>query len=81
MTKKQKTESENLQQQIDCLQKEKDEIFNQLQRVSADYLNYQKRAPKQIADTIAYEKENVIKSLLPALDNFEHTLQNAHSAE
>jgi molecular chaperone GrpE len=28
-----------------------------------------------------YKKEKIIKTLLPTLDNFEHTLQNAHSAE
>ena len=67
-------------QQLNDLRKEKDEIFEKLQRVSADYANFQKRVPKQISDTIAYEKEMLIKSLLPALDNFEHTLQNAHSA-
>jgi len=69
------------QKQIEDLQKEKDELFAKLQRVSADYANFQKRAPKQIADTISYEKEKIIKTLLPALDNFEHTLQNARSAE
>jgi len=69
------------QKQIEDLQKEKDELFAKLQRVSADYANFQKRAPKQISDTILYEKEKIIKTLLPALDNFEHTLQNAHSAE
>ena len=72
---------EELRDTIESLQKEKDELFGKLQRVSADYANYQKRAPKQISDTISYEKERIIKSLLPALDNFEHTLQNAHSAE
>lgn len=56
-------------------------LHGMLQRVSADYANFQKRVPKQIADTIGYEKERIIKTLLPALDNFEHTLQNAHSAE
>ncbi len=69
-------ELKELQQQLNDLQKEKDEVFEKLQRVSADYANYQKRAPKQISDTIAYEKETLIKSLLPALDNFEHTLQS-----
>jgi len=69
------------QKQIEDLQKEKDELFAKLQRVSADYANFQKRAPKQISDTILYEKEKIIKTLLPALDNFEHALQNAHSAE
>lgn len=76
-----KAELEELQRTLESVQKEKDELFEKLQRVSADYANYQKRAPKQIADTIGYEKERIIKTLLPVLDNFEHTLQNAHSAE
>ncbi len=79
--KAKKDGTEELNQSLDSLQKEKDELFGKLQRVSADYANFQKRVPKQIADTICYEKEKIIKSLLPALDNFEHTLQNAHSAE
>jgi len=80
-TKAKKDELEKLHRLIDDLQKEKDELFGKLQRVSADYANYQKRAPKQIADTICYEKEKIIKTLLPILDNFEHTLVNADSAE
>ena len=79
--KAKKDGTEELHQSLNSLQKEKDELFGKLQRVSADYANFQKRVPKQIADTICYEKEKIIKSLLPALDNFEHTLQNAHSAE
>ena len=79
--KAKKSELEKLRDIIEDLQKEKDELFGKLQRVSADYANFQKRAPKQIADTIAYEKEKTIKTLLPVLDNFEHTLQNAQSAE
>lgn len=76
-----KNELSELRQQLNELQKEKDELFGKLQRVSADYANFQKRAPKQISDTIAYEKEMIIKTLLPALDNFEHTLQNEQSIE
>ena len=65
----------------DCLRELLGVAIGQYQRVSADYANFQKRAPKQIADTIAYEKEKIIKTLLPVLDNFEHTLQNTRSAE
>jgi len=79
--KAQKSELEELKKTLESVQQEKDELFEKLQRVSADYANYQKRAPKQIADTIGYEKERIIKTLLPVLDNFEHTLQNVHSAE
>lgn len=77
----QKGEVDELRSVIESLRKEKDELFGKLQRVSADYANFQKRVPKQIADTIGYEKERVIKTLLPVLDNFEHTLQNARAAE
>ena len=79
--KETKSELEELRRTLESLQKEKDELFGKLQRVSADYANFQKRVPKQIADTICYEKERIIKTLLPVLDNFEHTLQNADSAE
>ena len=72
---------EELRNTIENLQKEKVELFEKLQRISADYANFQKRVPKQIADTLAYEKETIIKSLLPVLDNFEHTLQNTNSVE
>ncbi len=76
-----KSQLEELRQQLDNLQKERDELFGKLQRLSADYANFQKRAPKQINDTIAYEKQKLIKSLLPTLDNFEHTFQKANSAQ
>jgi molecular chaperone GrpE len=79
--KAQECKLEELHEKIESLQKEKDELFAKLQRVSADYANFQKRIPKQISDTIGYEKERIIKALLPVLDNFERTLQNAHSAE
>ena len=75
------SELEEVCEKAESLQKERDELFGKLQRVSADYANFQKRVPKQISDTICYEKERIIRTLLPALDNLEHTLQNAHSAE
>ena len=80
-SKAKKDKTEEVRQQLDDLQKERDELFEKLQRVSAEYVNLQKRTARQISETTAYEKEIIIKSLLPVLDNFEHTLQNAHSAE
>ena len=61
--------------------KEKDDLFEQLQRVSADYANFQKRVPKQIADSVSYQKKDVLRSILSSLDNFEHTLAGAAKAE
>ena len=52
------TEAELLAKQNEELSREKDELFEKLQRISADYANYQKRTPKQIADSVAYEKKS-----------------------
>ena len=68
---------EELEKQIKDMAAEKQTVFEQLQRVSADYANYQKRAPKQIADSVAYEKKAILRSLLPSVDNFEHALSHA----
>lgn len=74
-------ESERIQQELDNIRKEKDDIFGRLQRVYADYANFQKRVPKNIADTVAYEKERFIRSFLPILDNFDRTLREARGAQ
>jgi len=72
---------EELKEQVEELLTEKQVFFEKLQRVSADYINYQKRAPKQIADSVAYEKKAIIRSLLPSLDNFNHALAGADTAQ
>jgi len=72
---------ETLEQDMQNLQAERDDIFNKLQRVTADYANFQKRSGRQIAESIAYEKESVVKTLLPVLDNFEHALKNLSEHE
>ncbi len=72
---------EKLQQDLEAVRQEKDELVDRLQRVYADYANFQKRVPKNIADTVAYEKERFIRSFLPILDNFDRTLREARSAQ
>lgn len=76
-----KKDFEKLTEQKQQLEEEKNRLFEKLQRVSADYANYQKRMPRQIQDTVNFEKEKVIKAILPTLDNFEHTLTNIRQAE
>ena len=73
--------TEPLKEKLEALEKERDEVFSRLQRLSADYANYQKRVPKQIADTVAYERERLIRTLLPICDNFELTIKKAGTGE
>jgi molecular chaperone GrpE len=72
-----------LEEQLKEVTAEKDDIFDKLQRIGADYANYQKRAPKQIADSVAYEKKAIIRSMLPSLDNLALAIAGAkeHNAE
>jgi molecular chaperone GrpE len=77
------SESAEMQKRIDELckqveekQKEKDDIFAKLQRVAADYDNYQKRSARQIKEGITHEIDRIIKALLPVMDNFECILAN-----
>ena len=73
--------AQEIRQELEKLEQENADLLDKLRRVSADYDNFQKRVPRQVADTVAYEREKIIKSLLPALDNFEHALANAEKAE
>lgn len=72
---------QQVQQELEGVRKEKDETFARLQRVYADFANFQKRVPKQITDAVAYEKERLLKSLLPLVDNFERTLKAEGSTQ
>ncbi len=63
-----------LQEKCRALEEEKQKLFEQLQRLSADYANYQKRTARQIADAVAYEKRTLLRSWLSSLDNLEHAL-------
>lgn len=74
-------ENAKLEKEIEKLTQEKDELFEKLQRVSAEFVNFERRSVKQIADSIEYEKKSIFRSLLPSLDNFEHALASASGAE
>jgi len=73
--------SAKLQQELEAVRKEKDDVFAKWQRICADYANFQKRVPRQINDSVAYEKERILRSLLPVLDNFERTLHAEASSQ
>ncbi|MEO0895384.1 MAG: nucleotide exchange factor GrpE [Bacteroidota bacterium] len=51
-----------------------EEQKNQAMRLQADFINFRKRKEKEMADTIRFANEGVLKELLPVLDNFDRTL-------
>jgi molecular chaperone GrpE len=60
-----------------ALQAERDDLLNRLQRVSADYLNYQKRIQKEVQQSREFANEEIIKAILPILDDFEKAIEAA----
>ncbi|MHC4982475.1 MAG: nucleotide exchange factor GrpE [Planctomycetota bacterium] len=61
----------------EALQLERDDLLSRLQRVSADYLNYQKRVQKDIAQAREYANEELVKALLGVFDDMERALAAA----
>lgn len=59
------------------LKAERDDYLLRLQRVSADFMNYQKRVQREIADAKDYANADLLKDILPALDDLERGMKAA----
>lgn len=56
---------------------ERGDLLGRLQRLSADYLNYQKRAGREIADAREFANTEIAKDFLAVLDDMERALDHA----
>ena len=56
------------------LQDENNELKDKLLRISAEMQNMMRRNDEKIATLLKYEGEELIKSLLPVVDNFERAI-------
>jgi len=66
---------EALEEKIVELQQEKDESYNKLLRIQAEYDNFKKRTQKEKQSERKYKSQDLINELLPAIDNFERALK------
>jgi molecular chaperone GrpE len=60
--------------EVERLKADRDELFQRLARVTADYQNSRKRIEADMESRMAYANANLIKSVLPVIDNFERAL-------
>ncbi|TMD68467.1 MAG: nucleotide exchange factor GrpE [Chloroflexi bacterium] len=51
--------------------------FAQYQRLAADFENYKRRTRQELADRTQYANEELLRKLLPILDNFKRVLDHA----
>ena len=66
---------------VDALQREKDALQDRLLRTAAEFDNYRKRMDRERRDLSEYAAADVLKDLLPILDNFERALAAPATAE
>ncbi|MDB4968188.1 MAG: molecular chaperone GrpE [Myxococcales bacterium] len=64
-------------EQLDKLEQEKRELHDRLLRTAAEFENYKRRAKKESDDAATRGREQLLKELLPALDNLERALKHA----
>lgn len=74
--KKSKVDVADLEQQIAELQSQVAEMTDALQRERADAVNLRRRHDEQFASLKNVVKANVIRELLPVIDNFERALKH-----
>ncbi|WP_047986335.1 nucleotide exchange factor GrpE [Ornithinibacillus californiensis] len=64
-----------IEAELDSLQKEKEELYQRLLRTQAEFDNFKKRSLKEREAERKYKAQDVVTDLLPAIDNFERALQ------
>jgi molecular chaperone GrpE len=67
--------------EVAALQAERDELFDRLQRLAAEFDNFRKRSARDAAATIERANERLVKELLPVLDDLGRALEAAEEHE
>ncbi|HXV34925.1 MAG TPA: nucleotide exchange factor GrpE [Gaiellaceae bacterium] len=70
-----------LEERLALLERERDEVVDDLKRVAADFDNYRKRALRDQEALVARAHERLVKELLPVLDDLERALEAAEEHE
>ena len=56
------------------LQRERDELYDRLLRTTAEFDNYRKRVDRERRDLVAATASDVVRDLLPVVDDFDRAL-------
>jgi molecular chaperone GrpE len=67
--------------EVAALQAERDELFDRLQRLAAEFDNFRKRNARENAALTARANERLVKELIPILDDLGRALEAAAEHE
>ncbi len=65
--------------QAQAAREEAEASFARYQRLAADFENYKRRTRQELADRTQYANEELLRKLLPILDNFRRALDHTPS--
>lgn len=77
--KKEPTSLEKLQAQLDEKTRESSEYFDKWLRLRAEMENFKKRMQKEKADHLRFGNEDLLKALLPILDNLNRAIDHGRN--
>jgi molecular chaperone GrpE len=75
--KKEDKEIEELKKKLEEKEKEAKENYDRLLRTAADFENYKKRATREKEDWTKFANEDLIRAILPFIDNLERAVNHA----
>lgn len=67
---KKEENKEEIEKDIEEIEKKRDEYFSGWQREKADFLNYKKQEFERLKGTLCIAKESLFEELIPVLDSF-----------
>jgi molecular chaperone GrpE len=70
-------DAEELNKKLEEKDKEAKEYYDRFLRMAADHENYKKRAAREKEDYIKFSNEELIKAILPFIDNLERAVNHA----
>ena len=78
---KKEKEVEELKKRLEDKEKEAKENYERLLRTAADLENYKKRAAKEKEDWTKFANEDLIRAILPFIDNLERAVNHAQKID
>ena len=74
-------EMSKMQQDLEEAEAQTQSAVNKMMRLAAEFDNYKKRSAKEHENIRKYAAENLIKELLPIVDNFERAIESASESK
>ena len=74
-------EVEALKKKLEEKEKEAKESYDRFLRMAADFENFKKRAAKEKEDYLKFANEDLIKAILPFVDNLERAVNHAEKVQ